>query len=134
MTLGGAQAADYSLSNPTETTIANITQLAISGNITAAGQEPMTAGPAHEPSPAETLTGVIGLDDVSSDRRHGHVRQQGRRAMAKGRLQLIGVALSRRTSQSTISLALRSRRTTTTANVTPLANQPDDIAAADRIL
>jgi subtilase family serine protease len=63
LTLSGAQAADYSLSNPTETTTANVTPLSITGSMTAAGKT--YDGTNGATIISRTLTGVLGADTVT---------------------------------------------------------------------
>ena len=63
VSLSGTQASDYSLSNPTPTTTASVTPLAISGSIIAASK--VYDGTTHVSITSQTLSGVIGADSVT---------------------------------------------------------------------
>ena len=75
LTLTGAQATDYSLSNPTETATANVTPLSIAANVTIAGKT--YDGTTAATITGKSLTGVLGLDDVSLTGGSADVQQQG---------------------------------------------------------
>ena len=62
LTLTGAQSADYTLANPTETATANITPLSISANVTVANK--IYDGTTAAAITGESLIGVLGADDV----------------------------------------------------------------------
>jgi subtilase family serine protease len=63
LTLSGAQAGDYTLSNPTESAAASITPLSITGSITAGNK--VYDGTTSATIATRHLTGILGADAVS---------------------------------------------------------------------
>ena len=63
VSLGGTQAGDYILSDPTPTTTASITPLTINGSIATASR--VYDGSNHATITSRTLAGVIGADQVT---------------------------------------------------------------------
>jgi uncharacterized repeat protein (TIGR03803 family) len=113
LSLTGAQAGDYSLSNPTETATANITPLSISGSVTASNKA--YDGGTTATIASRTLTGVLGSDAVSLT---GGTATFASPSAANG-LTVTATGLSLTGAQAG-DYSLSNPTETATANITPL--------------
>ena len=112
--LSGAQAADYSLSNPNESAAAVITPLPIDANVTAAGK--IYDGTTTATITGESLAGVLGNDDVSLT---GGVANFNTKDAGVGKIVTdAGLTL---TGAQGDDYTLANPNPTTTATITPLA-------------
>ena len=122
LTLGGAQAANYSLSNPTETATANVTARSISGTITAAGKT--YDGTTSATLTSETLTGVLSGDTTSLT--GGTAVFNSKDVATATTVTATGLTL---TGAQAGDYMLTNPTLTTTANITPLSISGSIIAA-----
>ena len=116
LSLTGTLAGDYSLSNPIETTTANITPLSISGSVTAGNK--VYDGGTEVSITSEILTGVL-AGDVGSVSLTGGTASLASANVANG-ITVTDTGLSL-TGALASDYSLSNPTETTTANITPLA-------------